>query len=156
MNRIRLANLASLAEIVGTIAVVISLLFVAISIDRNTKILSGQEINEIYDAIREIDLIVFADPELMRIVETDAMAVADLSEADRLRYRQYVVLMLEVWDRAINRENEGLIDKQALTGWHEYYSDFVRRYLTDEMWHEVRWNWQSPELVQRIEDALES
>ncbi len=146
--------IGAIGEFAGAIAVVISLLFVAFSIKRNTMALSGQGLNELYDGVREIDLIVFADPDLIKILETDASAVADLPEEDRLRYRQYVILILDVWERAIYRQIEGLIDERYLVGWHEYFGNFVRRHLSEEMWNEVRWIWELPELHRRVEDAL--
>ncbi len=54
MRRLGLSDWASIAEITGTIAVVISLLIVAYSLERNTTALSGQIVNEMYDANREI------------------------------------------------------------------------------------------------------
>ena len=140
----------------GTVAIVISLAAVAYSIDRNTKELSSASITDLYDSVREIDLIVLADPDLTRIVDFDALSVADLSETDRLRYQWYVVMMLEIWDKTVVRENDGLMEEEAAMLVHQYFGDFVRRYLTKEMWREIRWQWTTPEFLQRVDDALET
>jgi hypothetical protein len=141
-------------EFVGLLAVVGSLLFLALEIRQNTAVVSGQSINEIYDAIREIDLISFADPELTRITMTTVDDVDDLTESDRQQYEMYLILMIEVWERAITRENEGLIDSDTVSGWHVYYDEFVARHVTPEIWARIRWNWKDPELHERVGRAL--
>ena len=141
-------------EFVGLVAVVGSLIFLALEIRQNTTVVSGQSINEIYDAVREIDLIAFADPELTRITALTVDELPELGATELDQYEQYVILMLEVWERAISRENEGLIDSAAIESWHIYYEEFVKRHVTPEMWNEIRWNWKQAELHDRVEAAL--
>lgn len=141
-------------EFVGLVAVVGSLIFLALEIRHSANVASGQTIDEIYNAVREIDLITFADPDLARIVETPAEELHTLDESERVQYRLYVVLMLEVWDQAIERENDGLIVSEAIDTWHEYFAEFVQRQLPREMWQDIRWNWRNPEINDRVEAAL--
>jgi len=54
MQKLRLSERASIAKIAATIGVVISLPVVAYSLERNTTDLSGQFVNDMYDANREI------------------------------------------------------------------------------------------------------
>ena len=53
MKKRTLNEWASIAEIFSTVAVVISLLTVAYTIDRNTKAISRQGIDALYDGHRE-------------------------------------------------------------------------------------------------------
>jgi hypothetical protein len=151
MNRERRRDVL---EGLGLLAVVGSLIFLALEIRHNTLVVSGQSINEIYDAVREIDLIAFADPALTRITNLTRADLPSVNDADRAQYEQYIILMLEVWERAIARENEGLIDSEAVASWHMYYADFVHRHLTADVWEEIRWNWKNPELHERVDAAL--
>ena len=141
-------------EVVGLLAVVGSLIFLALEIRQNTLVVSGQSINEIYDAVREIDLITFADPDLTRITAMEREDIPTLDDAELRQYKHYVTLMFEVWERAIARENEGLIDSESVSSWHLYYEDFVKRHLTPEIWEEIRWNWKNPELHERVDAIL--
>lgn len=155
MRKLRLSEWASIAEIAGTIAVVISLLFVAYSLERNTIAVSGQGVNEMYDANREIQLILLAHPELESIIDAGRKDAANLSGQERLQYLRYLTLCLDIWEKAITRENDGLINEKVIAGWHQWYHDFFRRHLTKDMWGEIKWNWTDPELIQRVEAALE-
>ncbi len=143
-------------EAVGIFAVVASLVFLAWEIRQNTAVVSGQSVNELYDAVREIDLIILADAELIRITEQTADTVAELTPAERRQYVHYLSLMIEVWERAIARETDGLIDAENVAGWHIYFEDFVRRHLTQEIWQAIRWNWKDPALHLRVDAALAS
>lgn len=141
-------------EAVGIVAVVASLVFLAWEIRQNTAVISGQSVNELYDAIREIDLIILADGELIRITEHTADTVAELTPVERRQYVHYLALMIEVWERAIARETDGLIDPENVAGWHIYFEDFIRRHLTQEIWQDIRWNWKDPALHRRVDAAL--
>jgi len=154
MRKLGLSDWASLAEIIGTIAVVASLLVVAYSIERNTATTSGQAINELYDANREIAQTVFANPELARIIDEGQTNFANLSDSDRRQFNWYVMMNLDIWERAIVRENEGMIGEQAVAGWHLYYHEFFKRSLSQELWDELKWNWTDPELFRRVEEAI--
>ena len=140
-----------LFEVIGLLAVVGSLLFLALEIRHSSTVASAQTINEIYDAVREIDLATFADPELTRITATTTAGLSDLNDSERRQYEQYVILMIEVWDRAIERENEGLIVSSSFATWHDYYESFIERHVTREMWEEIRWNWGNKELNERVD-----
>jgi len=154
MRKLGLSDWASIAEIAGTIAVVISLLVVAYSLDRNTTALSGQIVNEMYDANREIGQILLVNPALESIIERAQADISNLTVFENLQYKRYLGLHLDIWEIAITRENEGLIDEQSVAGWHTYYQEFFRRYLTKEMWEEMEWQWIDSELHQRVDAAL--
>ena len=156
MRKLRLSDWASIAEISGTIAVVISLLVVAYNLQRNTTALSGQIVNEMYDANREIGQILLVNPELMSIIERGQADTSIFSVSENMQYEQFLGLHLDIWERAISRENEGLIDEQSVAGWHKYYHEFFRRYLTKEMWEELKWQWLDSELHQRVNAAVNS
>jgi hypothetical protein len=107
-----------------------------------------------YDANREISQILLVNPELASIIERGQTDFASLSDSEALQYEQFLTLHLDIWERAITRENEGLIDEQSVTGWHKYYGEFFRRSMTRELWEEMKWQWTDPELFQRVDSAL--
>lgn len=155
MRKWSLSDWASVAEIVGTAAVVVSLVFVAYSLQRNTPAVSGQGVYEIYDANREIQLVLLTHPELESIIEVGRNDVSILSDQERSQYIRYLFLHFDVGERAITRQQDGLIDATTIAGWNQYYHDFFGRYLTREIWEEIRWNWTDHELLRRVERALD-
>lgn len=69
MNKRPLSELASIAEIIASIAVVISLLFVGVQIYKITAVIRASQSNDLYDALREVDLAVLSHPHLMDAVD---------------------------------------------------------------------------------------
>ena len=154
IRKLGLSDWASVAEIAGTIAIVSSLLIVAYSLDRNTTAQSGQYVNEMYDANREINQILLVNPALASVIERGQMDVSTISASERFQYEQYLGLHLDIWERAISRQKEGLINDQSIAGWHKYYREFFRRSLTKEMWEDMKWQWTDPELYRRVDAAV--
>jgi hypothetical protein len=154
MKKRTLNEWASIAEILGTVAVVISLLTVAYTIDRNTKAISRQGIDELYDGHRELQLLMVADPDLALMMKKAQQDLSLLSEKERAQYERQIIIALDVWDKAIFAESDGLIEKEDIEPWHKFYHNWVKRHMDREMWDELKWNWESPELSSRIEAAL--
>jgi hypothetical protein len=154
MQKLRLSEWASIAEIAGTLGVVISLLVVAYSLERNTTVLSSQFVNDMYDANREIGQILLVNPDLSAIIERAQTDVSTITVPELIQFKQYLILNLDIWERAIVRQKEGLIGEQAIAGWHRYYHEFFRRSLGRQMWEELKWNWTDPDLFRRVDAAL--
>ena len=153
MPKLRLTDWASVAEITGTVAVVISLLIVAYSLERNTTVQSGQYANEMYDAHREISQLLLVNPDLLTVIERGQNGDT-LTATERLQFERYLGMHLDIWERAIARQNEGLINDRSIAGWHQYYHDFFGRSLTRETWEEIQWQWTDPELYRRVDAAI--
>jgi len=154
MKKRTLKEWASIAEIFGTVAVVISLLTVAYTIDRNTKAISRQGIDELYDGHRELQLLMVADPDLAFMMKKAQQDLSLLSEKERAQYERQIIIALDVWDKAIFAESDGLIKKEDIEPWHKFYHNWVKRHMDKEIWDELKWNWESPELSSRVEAAL--
>jgi hypothetical protein len=155
MIRLTLREWASVAEIAGTIAVVISLLMVVYSLERNTVAISAQGVNEIYDGYREIQVALLADPELIRVSVQGREDPGSLSEMDREIFQIWVALNLDLWDRMLVRISEGLIDPDTAEPWDEYFREWTRRNVTREHWEEHKWGWPSGTFQAQVEAVLD-
>ena len=154
MKKRTLNEWASIAEIFSTVAVVISLLTVAYTIDRNTKAISRQGIDALYDGHRELQLLMVADSDLAFTLKKAQQDLSLLSEKERAQYERHIIIALDIWEKGIHAENDGLIEKEDIEPWHKFYHNWVKRHMDTEMWDELKWNWQSPELSSRVEAAL--
>ncbi len=68
MKKIKLADWAALAEVIGTVGVIVSLIFVAFSINNNTSEFKAAQANQLYESSREVELAVASDNEWARII----------------------------------------------------------------------------------------
>ena len=154
MQKLSLSQWASVAEIGGTVAVVISLLLVAISLERNTAAVSAENADDLYDAFRQIELVVLNNSELANITIRGAANPDSISEAETEIYKMWATQYLDLWERTLIREKDGLIQPGTLEGWDEWYGDWVIRHLTYQMWKDLEWNWTEGNLRKRVEEVL--
>ena len=101
MSRLSLSELASIAEIIGAVAVVISLIYVAQSLRDNTAAVQSASVLELANASREGLLAIASDPDLARIRMEGDRDPGSLEEVDALRYflfyRQLWISFQNAW-----------------------------------------------------------
>jgi hypothetical protein len=150
MRKLSIGEWASLAEVVASLAVVISLAFVGYSIQRNTDEVRAAQANYMYTASREIDLAVASDPEWSRII-VEGRTGGALTPAEWQRYDGYVVSVLDLWDQLLGRYEDDLVDSKVFEGWDAYFEEFTKRHVTADVWGRIKWNWPSSQLMPRIQ-----
>lgn len=133
MNKRPLSELASIAEIIASIAVVISLLFVGLQISDNTAVIRASQSNDLYDALREVDLVVLSNPHLMGVVDKGIGGRrSEMSEEEIVYFRNYVAQNFSIWEQAYFRADEGMMSQEYYRAWEENFSQYLRRGVTSD------------------------
>jgi len=149
--RLKLPDWAALAEIAGTVAVVISLLFVAHSLERNTAMVSAQVSDDTYDALREIEMFRLGSPELVALTSEDPPSFETLDAGQRELYVSWIALYLDEWERIYSRQEDGLIQPQNLDDWHAYFAAWADRQVSAEIWADIRWRYTAGSVGKHME-----
>ena len=139
MGKLTLRDWAQLAEIAASVGVIVSLVFVALSIERNTSLASAQISDSTYDALRSARELLLQDPALLAMTLMEREELTNLDELEKARYREWVVLHLDEWERLYSRKRDGLIRSENLEAWDEYFRQWFMRYVTPDIWNEIRW-----------------
>ena len=153
MRKLSLSEWASLAEIMGAFAVVISLILVVASVDRNTAAISAQVNDASYAAVREVGLNLLNNPELFDITLRATASVNDLDETELEKYKVWLVINLNLWEMYSDWELSGLMDVTD-SGWNTYFSAWTKRYITRELWSDIKWQYPDPLFNEQVELAL--
>ena len=133
MNKRPLSDWASIADIITSITVVISLLFVGIQIRENTAEMRATQSNDLYDAIREIELTVLSNADLITAVDKGMGGRrSDMSEEEITYFRNYLVQSFNIWEQAFSRANDGLMSSEYYEDWEESFIVYIRQGLTQE------------------------
>jgi hypothetical protein len=133
MNKRPLSDWASIAEIIASIAVVISLLFIGVQIHKNTKEIRASQSNDLYDAIREVELAVLSNSHLMDAVDKGMEGRrSEMSEEEIVYFRNYLVQSFTIWEQAYSRANDGLMSSEDYRGWEGNFAEYIRRGVTPE------------------------
>jgi len=140
MSKRTLRDWASVAEIIGSVAVVVSLLFVAYSINHNTDVLRSLNDNLLYEYDdRAIDEIVSDASMASILVKLDN--AESLSAVERERFESYMTRYLNMWELAHDRYVEGLFPEEKWLGWSGTLGRTVTqgpRRLPKESWENIR------------------
>jgi hypothetical protein len=121
MSETKIRKWAAYAEIGGTIAVVISLMFVVKSIDQNTKAIEAAEMNNIYSAYREIrHLPILSNADLAQTIVKGRSREA-LSVVEQLQWNTFREGQLDNWSQLHALFQTNLISQEAWDDWDNSY-----------------------------------
>ena len=154
MNRFKLADWAATAEVIGTAGVIVSLVFVAFSINSNTEEARASQTNYLYDASREIELAVATDHEWSRIVVKGRNRSEPLSEIEQFRYDAYLIANIDLWDWTFDRYDDGLMSGVNLDGWNVYFVGWAKSHISESDWQRLRWQYDGDPIGQNVQEAI--
>ncbi len=119
MSRIKLADLAQIAEIIAAVAVVVSLIYVGREIQSNTSAVQGAAMQAVATTDAHALLTIASDSALSEIVRLGHQDSSQLNPADAFRYelfmRQFWLSMQNIYQQSAL----GLIDPSV---WYSYVS----------------------------------
>ena len=104
------SRLADLAEIFGSIAVVVSLIYVAIQIRQNTNVTRLTTAQNLSRDIRQALAYIHADDEFAKIYLTGQENIDDLNTHERFRFYVYLAGYLRAIENAFYQLKKGAVD----------------------------------------------
>ncbi len=149
MKRLDLTGWAAIAEIVGTVAVVVSLLFVAHSVNRNTSVMQSVNDNFIYQLQDERVRDIVSDSELASII-VKFRHNEDISEVELERILWQKYRELNMWELAFVRHNDGLYSAEQWHIWNRYFDVGFTAEFPEERWTDVK-EWYRDDFVKHVD-----
>ena len=137
MRKLSLSDWASVAEIVATVAVVISLIFVVFSLERNTAVMQASNDNFIYELQYARTRDIVSSPGMASIYVKHRNG-EDLSAEEQERFFWDKMQELSTWELAFNRHRDGLFATKQWEAWNQYFIvSFIPQFSVD-VWAGVR------------------
>ena len=152
-RKLSLSEWASLAEVIGTLGVIISLIFLVISINKNSAEATAASTQGFTDSVLAIETMVAADAEWSKIIVAGRKPTARLSEVEQFRYDAYVVAMLDNWDGLQGRFVDGLMEVENLLTWDAYFSLWAERNVSSATWDRIKWQFAGT-IIPKMERAI--
>ena len=149
-----LAEMAALADVIGTIGVIVSLIFVVVGINKNTVQASAATTQNFFAAVREVELAVASDQIWSEIVVKGRKQTASLTDIEQFRYDSYVIAMIDLWDELYLRYQDQLTDPMTLSLWEEWFQSWATRNISPSTWDRIKWNY-TYEINRKVEAAIE-
>jgi len=150
MKKLSLKEWAAVAEIVGTAGVIISLLFVAHSINRNTELVQSAHSTLIYElsASAVDEQIEDGGYAIFSAKRSYGLDFQDENEAKTL---YSLTRYLTHWELLISRHGDGLVDDDVYLGWSEYYGYVIARDMDVDWWDAIKLEYE-----QSLVDAVDA
>ena len=108
---------AALAEIVGTVAVIISLVFVIRSIDQNTKAIEATAMDNIGAAWRESVFTTTLNDSALAETIAKARVGEPLSPGEQVQWSTYMAAKLDIWSQMYGLQESGIVSQSSWESW---------------------------------------
>jgi len=130
------------AEIVTSVAVVASLVFVVLSLNQNTAAIQAGNDNFLYQLEDSRMADMTSNPEMADLFFR-ASSGAELSEAEQFRYQYWVLRQVNVWEIAFIRHLDGLMPASQWQSWDKSLSSIVTSRLSQDTWDAYSFTYRS-------------
>lgn len=143
MRRRSVKEWAAIAEIVGGVAVIISLLFVALSIRQNTQAIEATTWESFLDRSERINLAIAGSDDLARIIQEGESDPGQLTGEDYFRFSHAARIRFGAWEAIFNHYQVGRLSANSWEVWNAFYLDLLDHPGYRQVWLEIE-QWYDP------------
>ncbi|MFT4862522.1 MAG: hypothetical protein ACI95C_001743 [Pseudohongiellaceae bacterium] len=129
-------KLAKISEIVGSMAVVISLIYVGYQINENTKSQRAATAQNIAADFRDTFNFTLEEDELF----TRSRNMEMLSEAENLKVRQMYAVLLRTYENIWYQANKGALDPELYRGYQGYIGRTLSSPIGKQLWRDSKFH----------------
>lgn len=116
MSKLNLEDWSRLAEICAAVVVILSLGYVALEIEQNTKAVQAASYQALITGLTEVDLAVVTNPELDRVVSLGEKTPAELSAQEWSTFHRYALARTGQFELAFIAFENGALDELQWSG----------------------------------------
>ena len=157
INKEKLEYVATVAEIVAAVGVMISVIYLAIQIDGSNKELRAQSFNDALANVHKPLELLVQDQELSEIVRKGNLDLDSLSEAERYRYLRWQLLRFDAYEFTYYAQINDTITPEFWKGMDSSFSHDIRGYPgIRQFWREYQHAFADPfktYVQQKIEES---
>jgi len=127
MKKPSIATMVSVAEIISSLAIVISLIYVGYEYKRS-EIMTNRDVDNImYQRVMELERLVIENSELAGIIVKAGSPTDTLSDEEMLRYLAYEHIFYDGWETLWAYRQEEIVDEDLWDGWNKWFIEESRR-----------------------------
>ena len=148
-----LSDWAAIAEIIASLAVIVSLIFLAYNINQNTRVMQTSNDNFVYELqyARWRDIV--TSPSLASIYCKIGRG-EQLSGEEKERFGYDKLRELTTWELAFNRHRDGQFSTEQWVCWNNYYEISFIDEFPRKSWEEVQ-HFYMPDFKDHVNSAYE-
>ena len=125
LQKLKLSEWANIAEIIASIVIVASLVYVGMEVNQNTKTLQNESHLTVIALLNEQQLALTTDQSLHRIFIKAEEEPFDLSNEDWSRFVEFMYPRFGVWEYLYIAKEEGTINQYVWSGFEPYFLSII-------------------------------
>lgn len=125
-------------DAVGTVAVVVSLVYVGVQVRQNTAAIQTSTSQDIYELHQDRSLPELENPELAALLLRVERTPDQVSAVDSLRYRRHLNLNMNLQEAVYTNLLNGTLEEEMAAGWLDGMALIICRPWMREFWNERR------------------
>jgi hypothetical protein len=141
MRKLSLSEWSSISEIVGAVAVVISLLFVTFSINKNTAMLETNAEREFLDAWRTTVQMPFYTNERLAEIQLKVHTGEQLAPVEAKMWENFLRALFDTWFEYYGAYKRGQVSDQSWEAMNAQILTLWERERMGEFWAEMGFRW---------------
>ena len=127
MKKNKLELYVSLGQIISSLAVVISIVYLVSEYNRSQVLNNRSVENFVYDRMVELDRLLIENPDLAEISHKAKMQPDSLSDADRARYLAWEHIFYDTWEALWVNYQDGLVRGETWEEWNTWFVSEAKR-----------------------------
>jgi hypothetical protein len=144
-------SMANYADIVGGVAVIVSLIYVGIQIRLNTKSNQTQANQNAHDSLAILSLEVGKDPDLTSFWRKGAVAFDELTEEEQFRFMMLMVTLFRRFENIFYQYQKGFLEEDL---WGGYRQAMLAHFYTSG--GQAFWNVRAGQFSRVFQNYLDS
>jgi hypothetical protein len=141
-----LQDLANLGEVIGAIAVIVSLIYLAVQIRENTRAMRRAATQDIHRSLNDQTRCLVESPDLAALYFRASQRPEELTGEERFRFQFLLTYVLSNFELAIEYYREGLLSDDMIEGFVQGLRPLFENPLVVEWWEAEGQGTFSPEL----------
>ncbi len=113
MRSLKLSEWANVAEIIASVVIVASIVYVGLEVNQNTKALQNESYQFVISGLRESNALLLADEDLNRIFEAGVSTPSSLSDEEWRKFSTFMIGRWANWEYLFLMRQEGSISPAA-------------------------------------------
>ena len=108
--------IGAIAEILGALAVFLSLVYLAIQTRNNTRALRSAAFHQVRESFSEVSLVMVQNPEIANLVNRAIKNDPDLSDDEILRFNYFLTTLIRRGESAYFQSSDGALQFESWLG----------------------------------------
>ena len=146
--------ISAVADLLASIGVIVSLVYVAIQIKQNSKVTSTANYQHIMDYQGTVLTSIIENPEVANIYNRGLKSFSDLSEDEKSQFHMMMSMMLTGAQMNYQLFNRGLMEEEIYAGQADSYLNFLENPGVLEWWQSAK-QWFHKDYVRHLDEQVQ-